>query len=117
MSDPRDQLPFSVWWLVGAGAVAMAVAGLYQFLWSSLRDPLSARLGASEAATGTVFTFFILFQTVSQFPFGWVREDHLENAPGLRQGSLDRVRDARAGVRADPHAIDHHVDRVVVVLV
>jgi OFA family oxalate/formate antiporter-like MFS transporter len=74
MSDPRDQLPFSVWWLVGAGAVAMAVAGLYQFLWSSLRDPLSARLGASEAATGTVFTFFILFQTVSQFPFGWVRD-------------------------------------------
>jgi OFA family oxalate/formate antiporter-like MFS transporter len=52
----------------------MGVAGTYQFGWSSIRVPLGARLGASETALGTVFTLFIVFQTVSQFPAGWVRD-------------------------------------------
>ena len=69
-----DRLPFSRWWLVVAGALGMGVAGTYQFVWSSLRGPLGAQIGASETALGTVFTVFVVFQTVSQFPAGWVRD-------------------------------------------
>jgi OFA family oxalate/formate antiporter-like MFS transporter len=86
MPGPRDRLPFSVWWLVAAGALAMAVAGFYQFLWSSIRDPLGARLGAAEAGIGTLFTVFIVCQTVSQFPFGWVRDRHGPRWPLLAGG-------------------------------
>ena len=70
----RRTLPFSPWWLVLAAAVAMGSAGLYQFTWSSLRGPLGTRFGASETSLGTVFTLFIVFQTVSQVPIGWVRD-------------------------------------------
>jgi len=72
MSETR--LPFSRWWLVVAAAGAMGVAGTYQFVWSSIRVPLGARVGAGEAGLGTVFTLFVVFQTVSQFPAGWVRD-------------------------------------------
>ena len=67
-------LPFSRWWLVVATAAALGVAGSYQFAWSSIRVPLGASLGASEAALGTVFTVFVLTQTLSQVPAGWVRD-------------------------------------------
>jgi OFA family oxalate/formate antiporter-like MFS transporter len=62
------------WGLVAIVTVAMGVAGTYQFGWSSIRVPLGARLAASETALGTVFTLFVVFQTVSQFPAGWVRD-------------------------------------------
>ncbi|WP_262174732.1 OFA family MFS transporter [Haloarcula laminariae] len=71
---PRRTLPFSPWWLVVAAAIAMGSAGLYQFTWSSLRGPIGALFGASETSLGTVFTLFIVFQTVSQVPIGWVRD-------------------------------------------
>ncbi len=86
MRDPRDRLPFSVWWLVVAGALAMAVAGFYQFLWSSIREPLGTRVGAGEAGVGTLFTVFIVCQTASQFPLGWVRDRHGPRGPLLAGG-------------------------------
>ena len=61
-------------WLVVASAVALGIAGGYQFAWSSIRGPLGAQIGATETALGTVFTIFIVFQTASQFPAGWVRD-------------------------------------------
>ncbi len=64
----------SRWWLVVAAAAAIGVAGSYQFAWSSVRVPLGAELAAPEAALGTVFTVFVVFQTLSQFPAGWVRD-------------------------------------------
>jgi len=64
----------SRWWLVAVAAVAMGMAGTYQFAWSSIRVPLGARLGVSETALGTVFTLFVVFQTTSQFPAGWIRD-------------------------------------------
>lgn len=64
----------SRWWLVAAAALAMGVGGIYQFAWSSIRGPLGLSVGASETALGTVFTVFVVFQTVSQFPAGWVRD-------------------------------------------
>lgn len=72
---------FARWWLVAASAMVMGVAGTYQFVWSSIRAPLGAHLGASEAALGTVFTLFVIFQTVSQFPAGWVRDRYGPRVP------------------------------------
>jgi OFA family oxalate/formate antiporter-like MFS transporter len=79
MSERR--LPFSPWWLVAAVAAAMGMAGLYQFVWSSIRDPLGVRFAASEAALGTGFTLVIAAQTVSQFPAGWVRDRYGPRPP------------------------------------
>jgi len=70
----RDGLGFSPWWLVVVAAAALGIAGTYQFAWSAIRLPVENRLDASEAAIGTVFTLFILFQTTIQFPAGWVRD-------------------------------------------
>ncbi len=64
----------------------MGSAGLYQFTWSSLRGPLGARFGASETSLGTVFTLFIVFQTVSQVPVGWVRDRYGPRWPLLGGG-------------------------------
>jgi len=64
----------SRWWLVAVAAAALGVVGTYQFVWSSIRVPLGARLGASETALGTAFTLFVVLQTVSQFPAGWIRD-------------------------------------------
>ena len=70
----REPLHFSRWWLVAAAALAMGVGGIYQFAWSSIRGPLGAQVGATETTLGTVFTVFVVFQTASQFPAGWVRD-------------------------------------------
>jgi OFA family oxalate/formate antiporter-like MFS transporter len=59
---------------VAVAAAALGVAGTYQFVWSSIRVPLGARLAAPETALGTAFTLFVVFQTVSQFPAGWIRD-------------------------------------------
>ena len=70
----RRELRFSGWSLVAVAALAMGAAGILQFGWSSVRLPLGARIDAPETGLGTVFTLFIVFQTVSQFPAGWVRD-------------------------------------------
>ncbi|MEF8851637.1 MAG: MFS transporter [Haloarculaceae archaeon] len=72
MDDQR--LPFSRWWLVAVAAALMGAIGTYQFVWSSVRGPLGGQVGASETALGTVFTVFLVFQALSQFPAGWVRD-------------------------------------------
>ncbi len=59
---------------MAVAALVMGMAGTYQFVWSSIRSPLGVQVGASETALGTVFTLFVVFQTVSQFPAGWVRD-------------------------------------------
>jgi len=71
----------SRWTLVAMAAAAMGVAGTYQFVWSSIRVPLGTRLAVPEAALGTVFTLFVVFQTVSQFPAGWVRDRYGPRPP------------------------------------
>jgi OFA family oxalate/formate antiporter-like MFS transporter len=65
---------FRGWGLIAVAALVMGAAGVYQFGWSSIRLPLGARLGVPEPALGTVFTLFVVFQTVSQFPAGLVRD-------------------------------------------
>jgi len=86
-AEETSTLPFSRWWLVIAGAVAMGTGGVYQFAWSSIRGPLGAQIGAGETALGTVFTVFVVFQTVSQFPAGWVRDRYGPRWP-LAVGAL-----------------------------
>jgi OFA family oxalate/formate antiporter-like MFS transporter len=81
------EVRFSRWWLVAIAAIGIGMAGTYQFVWSSIRSPLSVRLGASETALGTVFTLFVIFQASSQFPAGWVRDRMGPRVP-LAGGSL-----------------------------
>jgi OFA family oxalate/formate antiporter-like MFS transporter len=83
-----DALPFSRWWLVVVGALAMGAAGTYQFVWSSIRGPLGAQVGASEATLGTLFTLLIVAQTLSQFPAGWVRDRYGPRPPLAAGGFL-----------------------------
>ena len=77
----RDRLPSRRWLFVLAGAGAMGVAGTYQFVWSSIRPALGARLVASEASLGTVFTVYVVAQTLSQFPAGWFRDRYGPRIP------------------------------------
>ncbi|WP_232688863.1 OFA family MFS transporter [Halobacterium zhouii] len=72
----KDALGFSRWWLVLAAAGMMAVVGPYQYVWSSLRDPVARQLGIQSAALSTVFTLFVVVQAGSQFPVGWWRDRH-----------------------------------------
>lgn len=81
--DPSEDLPVSRWTLVAVAALAMGAVGTYQFVWSSVRLPLGARLGTGETALGTVFTVFLVFQSGSQFPAGWVRDRYGPRLPLL----------------------------------
>ncbi|WP_181685146.1 OFA family MFS transporter [Halorhabdus salina] len=72
----HDVLGFSRWWLVLAAAGMMAVVGPYQYVWSSLRDPVAANLGIDNATLSTVFTLYVVIQAGSQFPVGWWRDRH-----------------------------------------
>lgn len=81
--SPDRSLPFSRWWLIIVAALVMGFAGTYQFLWSSIRGPLSTQIEASGATLGTLFTLLIAMQTLSQFPAGWVRDRHGPRVPLL----------------------------------
>ncbi|WP_053948502.1 hypothetical protein [Halolamina sediminis] len=59
MAADADALPFSRWWLVAVGALAMGTAGTYQFVWSSIRGPLGTQVGASEATLGWSQSFLL----------------------------------------------------------
>lgn len=71
----------SRWVLVVVAAAAMGVVGTYQFVWSSLRVAVADNLGAPEAALGTVFTVFLVGQTISGVPAGWVRDRYGPRVP------------------------------------
>jgi len=72
----KEALGFSRWWLIAAAAGMMAVVGPYQYVWSSLRSPVARHLGVDAAALSTVFTLFVVVQSLSQFPVGWWRDRH-----------------------------------------
>jgi len=62
------------WLFVALGAAVMGGAGTYQFVWSSLSAAVSARIPASQTALGTVFTLFVVAQTLVQLPAGSIRD-------------------------------------------
>lgn len=70
----REELGFSRWWQVAAAAVMMGLVSPYQYVWSSIEDPLANALNVDLAAIGLVFTLFVIFQAGSQFPVGLWRD-------------------------------------------
>ena len=88
MTDRHGSLPFSRWWLIASGTLAMGIAGTFQFVWSSIRGPLGSQIGATEATLGTLFTIVIATQTIAQFPAGWVRDRYGPKLPTLAGGIL-----------------------------
>jgi OFA family oxalate/formate antiporter-like MFS transporter len=97
----------SRWWLIAVAVAGMGAAGTYQFGWSSIRGPLGVRIGAGETALGTVFTLFVVFQTVSQFPTGWVRDRYGPRLPLAAGGVLMAA--GYAGTAVAPTAIVTYV--------
>jgi OFA family oxalate/formate antiporter-like MFS transporter len=69
--------PSRRWLLVGVAAVVMGMAGSFQFLWSSLSGAVAARfVGVAEPTLATVFTLFVVAQTLTQLPAGRLRDRH-----------------------------------------
>ncbi|WP_276271183.1 MFS transporter [Haloarcula litorea] len=62
------------WLLVGVAAAVMGAAGTYQFVWTTVSGVVGVRTGASSAQLGTVFTAFVVGQTLVQLPAGRVRD-------------------------------------------
>ncbi len=72
----QEILGFSRWWQIVAAAVMMALVSPYQYVWSSIEGPLATDLSIPLPALGLVFTLFVAFQSLSQFPVGWWRDTH-----------------------------------------
>ncbi|CDK38619.1 OFA family MFS transporter [Halorubrum sp. AJ67] len=69
-----DILGFSRWWQIAAAAGMMAAVSPYQYVWSSIEQPLSNSLDIALPALGAVFSFYVVFQSLSQFPAGKWRD-------------------------------------------
>jgi OFA family oxalate/formate antiporter-like MFS transporter len=69
-----DTLGFSRWWQIAAAAGMMAAVSPYQYVWSSISPALSESLDIALPALGAVFSFYVVFQSLSQFPAGKWRD-------------------------------------------
>jgi len=67
-------LGFSRWWQIVAAAGMMAAVSPYQYVWSSIEQPLAQGLDIALPALGAVFSFYVVFQSLSQFPAGKWRD-------------------------------------------
>ncbi len=67
-------LGFSRWWQILAAAGMMAAVSPYQYVWSSIEQPLARSLDIALPALGAVFSFYVVFQSLSQFPAGKWRD-------------------------------------------
>ncbi|MDZ5812191.1 MFS transporter [Halorubrum sp. AD140] len=67
-------LGFSRWWQIAAAAGMMAAVSPYQYVWSSIEQPLAENLDIALPALGAVFSFYVVFQSLSQFPAGKWRD-------------------------------------------
>lgn len=72
----KSILGFSRWWQIVAAAGMMAAVSPYQYVWSSIEQPLAESLDIALPALGAVFSFYVVFQSISQFPAGWWRDRH-----------------------------------------
>ncbi|WP_049972760.1 OFA family MFS transporter [Haladaptatus cibarius] len=75
-TQAHEELGFSRWWQIVAAVVMMALVSPYQYVWSSIQEPLANDLGVSLPALGAVFTLYVIFQSGTQFPAGWWRDRH-----------------------------------------
>ncbi|PAU83204.1 MFS transporter [Halorubrum salipaludis] len=69
-----EVLGFSRWWQIVAAAGMMAAVSPYQYVWSSIEQPLAESLDIALPALGAVFSFYVVFQSLSQFPAGKWRD-------------------------------------------
>jgi OFA family oxalate/formate antiporter-like MFS transporter len=74
VTDDGTPAPAFRWVLVAVAAGVMGAAGTYQFVWSSISGAVGVRVGASATELGTIFTAFVVAQTLVQFPAGSVRD-------------------------------------------
>ncbi len=70
----KEILGFSRWWQIVAAAGMMAAVSPYQYVWSSIEGPLAESLDIALPALGAVFSFYVVFQSLSQLPAGWWRD-------------------------------------------
>lgn len=84
----HNELGFSRWWQIVAAIVMMALVSPYQYVWSSLQQPLANDLGVPLPALGAVFTLYVIFQSGIQFPAGWLRDRHGPQVMTLVAGLL-----------------------------
>ncbi|WP_255568270.1 OFA family MFS transporter [Salinarchaeum sp. IM2453] len=70
----KSILGFSRWWQLVAAALMMAAVSPYQYVWSSIERPLAESLDIALPALGAVFSLYVVFQSLSQFPAGWIRD-------------------------------------------
>ncbi len=70
----KEVLGFSRWWQIVAAAAMMAAVSPYQYVWSSIEGPLAESLDIALPALGAVFSFYVVFQSLSQMPAGWWRD-------------------------------------------
>ncbi len=70
----KEVLGFSRWWQIVAAAGMMAAVSPYQYVWSSIEGPLAESLDIALPALGAVFSFYVVFQSLSQMPAGWWRD-------------------------------------------
>ena len=70
----REILGVSRWWQIAAAAAMMAAVSPYQYVWSSIEGPLAESLDIALPALGAVFSFYVVFQSLSQLPAGWWRD-------------------------------------------
>lgn len=70
----RDELGFSRWWQLIATIVMMGLVSPYKYVWASIQGPLARDLNLSLPALGFVFTLYVIFLSVSQFPAGICRD-------------------------------------------
>ena len=69
-----EVLGFSRWWQIAAAAGMMAAVSPYQYVWSSIEGSLAQSLDIGLPALGAVFSFYVVFQSLSQFPAGKWRD-------------------------------------------
>lgn len=72
----HHELGFSRWWLIVTAAVIMAAVSPYQYFWTTIQTPLARELGIPLPQLGVVFSLFVMFQAITQFPAGWWRDRH-----------------------------------------
>jgi OFA family oxalate/formate antiporter-like MFS transporter len=70
----KEILGVSRWWQIVAAGAMMAAVSPYQYVWSSIEGPLAESLDIGLPALGAVFSFYVVFQSLSQLPAGWWRD-------------------------------------------
>ncbi|MGX6446726.1 OFA family MFS transporter [Patulibacter sp. S7RM1-6] len=70
----REILGYSRYRVAAAAFFAMLVISPYEYSWSSISGPVGDAYGWSDSQVSTMFTLFIVFQSVGMLPGGMLRD-------------------------------------------